>query len=418
MNEPTHGSRLCRQPSFPASPTGNEHGGKPVRFRAAESLENPVPGGAQTRSALPPQPIDALQVNRRRRPLARTLQAIAANRLTIGFIGGSITADWDHNWPTPVTTWLAGTFPNLSLTAENAAIGATGSDSACLRMDREIIQRHCDITFVEYAVNDHSTPSARRQNTREGLIRKLMAAGQDVVLVYTFCQEMYADMLAGEVPASIAEFEALAEYYGIGSVWAGLHALNEVRAGRLRWDEWLPDTLHPGCRGSWSYGQAVIAFLHEEFQVSVAGRTPPALPTPVSASNWETLREIPLASVEASGPWVLRRVHQDNHIEQILETNTPGAQLGFGFTGRGLVLIFDYGKKSAEFVYRLDDRAWQPVERERPAWCGDRGLARALVIAEDLPTGPHRFEMEVVHGNRPDCNGTECRLALIGVLTK
>jgi hypothetical protein len=43
-------------------------------------------------------------------------------------------------------------------------------------------------------------------------------------------------------------------------------------------------------------------------------------------------------------------------------------------------------------------------------------MVRALVIAEDLPNGPHTFELEVVHGDRPDCTGTEFRLAVIGAL--
>lgn len=370
------------------------------------------------RSKLPAQPIDHLQVVAHRRPLRRTRHALAGGRLNVGFLGGSITADWDQNWPSPVVAWLVEQFPEVVVAAENAAIGATGSDSGCVRADREIIARGCHLTFVEYAVNDFDKEPARRARSREGLLRKLLAAGGDVVLVHTFRQEMYADMLAGTVPASIAEFEDLARHYDIGSVWVGLHALNEVRAGRLRWDEWLPDALHPGSRGSLSYGQAVIGFLQEEFRKE--DPAPPAfdpvLPPPVSPANWQSASVLPLTSVRTQGPWVLKRVHGTNHVEQVWETHTPGARLWFEFDGRGLVLIFDYGRKSSEFAYRIDGGAWVPVVRERPAWCGDRGLVRALPIAETLPPGTHRFEMEITHGDRADCTGTECRLALISVL--
>jgi len=342
-------------------------------------------------------------------------KAIAGKHLTLGFIGGSITAGWEHNWPSSVAGWFAETFPDVYLVAENAAIGATGSDSACLRVDREIIRRNCDITFVEYAVNDNGKDPVARGRTREGLIRKLLAAGQDVVLVYTFCQEMYAEMVEGKVPASIADFEQIAEHYDIGSVWVGLHALNDVRAGRMKWDEWLPDNLHPGHRGSWSYSQAVIGFLREELKGKNAQESPD-LPEPLFPLNWQSATVLPLTAARTRGPWILKRTHYANHVGRILETFTPGATLEFDFTGRGLALIFDYGKKSAEFNYRIDGGDWIPVVRERPSWCGDCGLVRALPIADDLKPGPHTFEMEVTHGNRPECTGTECRLAVIGVL--
>lgn len=306
------------------------------------------------------------------------------------------------------------------LTIENAAIGATGSDSGCLRADAEIIARDCDLTFVEYAVNDYTVETGRRNDAREGLIRKLLAAGQDVVLVYTFCQDMYDEMIAGKVPASIAEFEMIAKHYGLGSVWAGLYGLNEVRAGLMRWDEWLPDSLHPAHRGSWSYAQAATAFLRKELGecISLAPSAASAwpLPAPLRPSNWQETRILPLSEISTQGPWALKRVHDCGHLEQTLETHSPGAQLGFEFEGRGLVLIFNYGKKSAGFTYRLDGGEWTKALRERPAWAGDWGMFETFVISDQLGGGKHTFEMEVVHGNRPDCAATTCRLSLVAVI--
>lgn len=372
------------------------------------------------RSKALPQPIDKLSVFAHRRPLGRTRRSLQEKRLTLGFIAGSITADSGFNWPDPVTAWFLASYPDAAVTVENAAIGATGSDSGCLRADAEIIARGCDLTFVEYAVNDGEVQTARRNNTREGLIRKLLAAGQDVVLVYTFIQDMYDEMIDGRVPASIAEFEIIAEHYGLGSVWVGLHGLNEVRSGLMRWDEWLPDSLHPTHRGSWSYGQAVVAFLDKELSegTSCDPTAPRAwtLPTSLWPSHWQETHILPLAKIATQGPWVLKRVHDFGHLEQVLETHSPGARLSFEFEGRGLALIFDYGKKSAEFTYRLDGGEWTKAVRERPSWAGDRGLFAPFVVSDQLGEGKHTFEMEVVHGNRPDCTGTACRLSLVGVI--
>lgn len=371
-------------------------------------------------AALPRQPIDQLTVQQHRKPLARTLRKLASGELTVGFAGGSITADYPQNWPNPLVAWLVETFPQVRITIENTAIGATGSDSGCVRADRELIDRGCDLTFVEYAVNDFGETTQRRNRSREGLIRKLLAAGQDVILVYTYRQEFYAEMIEGKVPASIAELEVLAEHYGIGSVWVGLSALREVCAGRLRWEEWLPDCLHPNFRGSWSYAEVVADFLSVEISKEKANASEPSsarvLPPSLFDRNWQNATVLPFSSVRTTGPWVIKRLSCPEHVDQALETHAPGAKLAFEFTGFGLVLIFQYGKRSAEYSYRIDGGEWIPMVRPRYDWSGDRGMVRANFITDDLAPGTHQFEMVVTHGDRSDCTGTECRLGTIGVL--
>jgi len=363
-------------------------------------------------------PLSERMVVRRRTPLRRTLQALGSGRLAVGFLGGSITEENAGNWPDPAMAWLHETFPAARLVVENAGIGATGSDSACLRVDREILSRGCDVCFVEYAVNDQEAPTERRMRTREGLIRKLRAAGLDVVIVYTFSQTMYADMRDGRVPASIAEFEKLAEHYALSSVWAGLHAMREVGSGNMKWHQWLPDALHPSPRGRWSYAQAVRMLWEAELDAPppepVADRS--EMPLPLDPGNWENIAFVPLSSTTLDGPWLLKRTYSIKHVEQALETHAPGSKLAFSFDGRGLALVFEYGRLSSDIRYRLDDGEWTAVEWVRPDWAGDRGRVDPLVISDDLPNGRHHFEMEVINGNRPDCMGTECRVCLIGVI--
>ena len=115
--------------------------------------------------------------------------------------------------------------------------------------------------FVEYAVNDHSVDKEERMRTREGLIRKLLAAGIDVVLVYTFFSEMYDRDNPDKLPHSIEDFEVLAEHYQISSVYMAQPVYQMVRSDRLQWNMWLPDGTHPGALGSYLYASAVYDFL-------------------------------------------------------------------------------------------------------------------------------------------------------------
>jgi hypothetical protein len=358
-----------------------------------------------------------------RKKLGRTFQKLQGGGITLGFIGGSITdARPRHNWPETVIAWFADRFRHARIRVENAAIGATGSDLAVLRAQRDLMDRGCDLVFIDYAVNDDDTPSDRRMRTREGLIRKLLSdGGRDIVLVHTFNQNMYAPMMAEEIPDSIRELEELAEHYRIGSVWMGLYALTEVQKGKMRWEEWLPDGLHPTQRGSLSYGESVIAFLEEELRrYETASDMPGApvtmMPSPLHPSHWGDSYILPLDAVETEGPWTLRRWPYYEWIDRVLETASVGAKMRFVFEGRGLALGFDFGRTSSEFRYRLDDGDWVTVQRDRPGWVGDDGWYRLWVLDDELDPGGHRIELEVIHGNRPDNTGTNFRLGLIGII--
>jgi hypothetical protein len=369
-----------------------------------------------------------MEIYQHRGGLLHTLAALKKGSLTVGFIGGSITdARPEWNWPEPVSAWFVENFPGVRVQIENAAIGATGSDLAVFRAERDLIGRGCDLVFVEFAVNDEGSPAEQRMRSREGLLRKLLqGAGRDVVLTYTYSQAMYADMLAGRLPASIADFERLAVHYQIGSVWMGWHALQDVQRGRMRWEEWVPDGLHPQFRGSLSYAQSVMAYLEREL------RTHPSpaailmganLPAPLNPRHWADAYRLPWSEIQTEGPWTLRRWPKLVWIDQVLRSTAVGARVKFEFEGRGLLLGLDFGKASAEFRYCLDGGEWKLSGFDRPDWVGADGWYRTLLVGDDLPGQRHTFELEVFHGN-PGGNsavahlysGTNFNLALVGVI--
>lgn len=385
--------------------------------------------------------------------LARTEQKIKQGKLVIGFIGGSITDGRPrHNWPEAVTAWFVDRFKGIKIVVENAAIGATGSDLAVFRAKRDLLDRGCDLIFVDYAVNDEGVPTQRRMATREGLIRQLLASEgdeisnsnvttdgkvtdetelcelcPDVVLVYTFSQSMSEPMLAGQVPPSIAEFEQLAQHYNLNSIWMGKYAFQEVQRGLMRWEEWLPDGLHPTSRGSYSYAQSVIAFLETQLvdcfgDSSTSVKELPILshnlPEPLEASHWQSAKVISLGSICTEGPWVMKRWLDYEWFDHVIETNKIGAKLSFTFKGRGVALAFDFGKACADFKYRIDNGDWDVVQLDRPDWVGSSGWLRLSTLADTLAAGKHFVELEVVHSNDPACQGFNFRLGLVGIIQK
>lgn len=355
---------------------------------------------------------------RRRRPLHRTRSALQRRIATLGFLGGSITApQTGTRWPGPLAALLAERHPGVTWQIANAALGATGSELGVFRVQSEIIARGCDLVFVEYAVNDFDQPPARRRRTREGLLRQLAAAACDVVLVHTFRPEMLADMDAGVVPDSIAEFETLADHYGLTSIWIGLHALREVRRGAMTMAEWLPDGLHPEARGSRSYAQCVADALALEIaSVPTSAPWSGELPRPRDAGCWARVVVAPLTAAACHGPWTLGPWERCPGLAQALHTTATGAGLQFDFTGRGLVLGFDFGRESGEVRYRIDGGDWRETSRDCPAWVGRSGWLRTETIAEDLAPGGHRFELETLPAEAGTGRGTATTLGLIGLM--
>lgn len=358
----------------------------------------------------------ALSVTQKRSSLPHARAALAKGTLTVGFIGGSITETRTmyRSYSDHVINGLSASFPEARVIYQNAGIGATESTLGAFRVQGDLVDKKCDLIFVEFAVNDAGMESALRMETREGLVRQILKTGTcDVVFVYTYCQDMYEDMVAGRVPPSIADFETLAEHYGISSVWMGLHALNSVRQGVLRWEEWLPDQLHPNVAGSRFYAAPVLDFVIEELKGN--DPTPCTFPAPLSAHPWEKVRCIPLRELTWKNPWMLRCVRHHSAYEETLYTSAIEAELTIPFEGTGIFLGMMCGTAAAAFDYRIDGGEWQPHNFERLDWMLESSWFHSITLAKDLPNGQHTLELRTKHANTPDAKGTRTHIALVGV---
>ena len=354
------------------------------------------------------------QVIQKRGRLERFAEAIRSGRITLGFIGGSITeAHRPSNWPYFITSWLLQRYPGLRIRWENAAIGGTGSLSGGFRCEEDLLNENCDIVFFEYAVNDGPGPETFR--TREGLLRMLLAAGLDVVMVHTYCQDHDKAMAADKMPQGIVELEQLAEHYNVSSVWVGLHAYNEVKAGRMTWEAWLPEGLHPEYMGSSVYAEAVIRFLSDELSAPAARPIlrGAAMPEPIDPGCFQKYVEVPFDDVEFLGPWHIQREVKQSFFRHSLVTASDGASIRFKFKGRALTMMQSFGKTSGVFQCSID--GGEPVEivGERDWWVPDAEWARPFLLADGLKPGEHTCTFTVRHGNRAECKGTNCRILSI-----
>lgn len=347
--------------------------------------------------------------------LTRFKNAISNGKVKIGFAGGSITtATTRSNWPTYVRGWFVDRFRDVRLTVINAGIGATGSMCALSMAQKEFIDTHCDLVFVEFAVNDLGTNPEHRMRTREGLIRKLLAENIDVVLVYTFCQRMFKDADSGILPDTIADFEQLAEYYNIPSVYMANAAYDKVKRGMIPWNMWLPDGTHPQHLGSYIYAEKVIEYLEAElsFDNEAAIRYGSNLPQPLNSKNWQYIEEIPFDSVKTVGAWSVEREIDIPWFGERLFTYGLHDSLSFTFNGRGLAIIFSYGKHSGLYEYSIDGGEWTRFS-ENGWWMPDENMTNPVKFADDLEDGAHTFALRVTLGDATDGTSSDCKILKI-----
>ena len=348
--------------------------------------------------------------------LTKFKKGIENGKVKIGYAGGSITtATTQSNWPLYVRGWFVNQYKDVRLSVVNAAIGATGSMCGLALSQKEFIDENCDLVFIEYAVNDNATDSDEHMRTREGLIRKLLSADIDVVLVYTFYQEMFNEIEQDKIPKSITDTELLAEHYNISSVYMAMTAYEQVKKGIIPWNVWLPDGTHPHYIGSYFYASTVISYLEQEMNSSakteiLRGKN---MPEPLNPRNWQYIDEISFDNVKTNGSWSESREVNIPWFSKRLFTYGLHDSLEFEFDGRGLAIIFSYGKTSGLIKYRIDGGEWREYTCERYWWMPEENYVNCVKFADDIKLGMHKFEMKITHGNTEGCNSCDCNILKI-----
>jgi lysophospholipase L1-like esterase len=338
----------------------------------------------------------ALAVFNPRHPLRQLKQALDQQEVTFGFLGGSITeARVPYNWPDFFIAQFANQFKHIKLHIENAALGATGSEFGLMRVQEDIINKKVDCVFIEYAVNDWWTPSEDRIAAMEGILRKLKAANvHDIVFVYTFSRDMMPYLDKKILPPTVNDFENLASHYQISSVFVGLDAYQRFKKGEFRFEAWLPDGLHPQDFGSKIYADGVFQLINN--LVSSTSTSDYLFPSTFQSYQWEKLTILPLHHLDFKYPFVLRRHALQVFAPYVLSCFVSDATLVINFTGTGLLMTFDFGRHSGEFMYRVNQGNWITSKRDRPNWVGHSGWLRTMKIVDRLDKGNHRVEIKTL----------------------
>lgn len=183
-------------------------------------------------------------------------KAKAGEKITLGFIGGSITEGYNagtKNIYAKITydyfSETYGTGDNVSYV--NAGISGTPSMLGLIRSDRDLFAYNPDIVFIEFAVNDGQ--SAADKAAFESLIKKALNQPNEpaVVLLFSVLESGYTC----KDTMNLVSFK-----YDLPRISVKDAIWPYITSGEFAWNDWSNDGSHPNKYGSELYGKFIINY--------------------------------------------------------------------------------------------------------------------------------------------------------------
>ena len=190
-------------------------------------------------------------------------RAMAGEKLTLGFLGGSITQGSLSSTPETcyaylVYEWWKKTFPNAEFVYLNAGIGGTTSQFGVARVESDLLRYKPDFVIVEFSVNDDNNEFFLE--TYEGLIRKIYGSEEKpaVLIVHNVCYDTGKN--AEEQHLKIGK------HYGIPCVGMKETIYSLIERGELQNKDITPDDLHPNDKGHGLVAEVITYFLNKMYE--------------------------------------------------------------------------------------------------------------------------------------------------------
>lgn len=211
-------------------------------------------------------------------------RARAGEKLTVVFFGGSLT--WSANATEPNVTgfrglmakYLTEKYPAAHFTFVDAAIGGTGSNLGMFRLERDVLSKHPDLVFLDFACNDGGENTALAPTCcYEYLLREMIGRGiavQQMFFTFKFWTK------PGTEPAKVHPrrevYRRLVAAYGTpaGDVYE-MPLWKRMNVGEVPLDKvWPIDGGHPDDIGYQMFADAGIAGFERGLREGAVCRVP------------------------------------------------------------------------------------------------------------------------------------------------
>lgn len=334
-------------------------------------------------------------------------RAAKGERLTVGFIGGSITQGFSATDPgkcyaARTVAWLRKIYPNTEFAYVNAGIGATDSQFGAARVQEDLLQRLPDLVFVEFSVNDHSTPHFCE--TYEGLVRQIYGSASAPAMV--LIHNVYYD-----TGKSAAYYHAqVGRHYDLPCISMQNSIYPAVAAGRLPAEKITADFLHPNDLGHEFMASVITNFLEKVIHDKTQ-EPQEIFPAPLTENAYEHCVRLQYSNSTPGKSVFVEDMTPQRDITDIFRNGwsagEKGAYLEFAFRGTGAAVqyrrvkdgpapiataVVDENPETACVLDGTFDETW-----------GDK--MQLTTVAEHLPYGEHRVRIELTETHENDKAG-------------
>lgn len=324
-------------------------------------------------------------------------RARQGEKLTIGFIGGSITQGCLSSVPETcyaylVYDWWKKTFPMSTFEYCNAGIGATTSHLGAARVEEDLLSAKPDFVITEFSVNDEC--NSFFEETYEGLIRKIYSSsthpGMLIVNNVVYTDGTNAQEIHNRIGA----------HYGIPCVSMQSSIYPEVEKGTFTSRDVTEDDLHPNDDGHALVTSIITYFLDKILKDLENDEIEPDYPTALTANRYESAlryRNKDL-SYESDG-FVLDESAQRDVSDCFKfgwSAGKPKAKLEFDVTGTEIAIQYkrSYERKCCNATVTIDGDANNAIVLDGnfdEDW-GDK--LELTVVAQQLEMKSHHIVIE------------------------
>ena len=303
--------------------------------------------------------------------------------IKLGVIGGSITAGAiasspGNSYSGLLLAWWRKRFPKCEIDLVNAGVGGTGSMYGALRAGRDLLSGVPDLVVIEFAVNDNWTDG----EAYEGLVRQILAQPNQpaVILLFMMWERGGNDQ---EMQAKVGVHYHLPMVSFRDAMWL------EMAAGRIKWSDYIVDTVHPNDAGHAAAARFLTAMCETAMNAVTTGtfNAGDPLPPPLHSLafqqvGWRDAAD--LVPVENEG-W--RQTIDDDNKPIWVGAGRDG-RISFDWWGTGLVAVL---ARAPDDLNRLrvgiDGASFQTLDGSTQP---RRGI---IILAKDLAAGRHTVEL-------------------------
>ncbi len=208
-------------------------------------------------------------------------RARAGEKLNVVFFGASLT--WGANSSNPTETSyravmaqrFEAAYPRAHFRFFDAAIGGTGSQLGAFRLQRDVLNHHPDLVFLDFSANDDINSDDRETlSSYEWIVRRLVADRVPVVQVIFPFEWNVAPGAMAKMKRRDAHLKISRAYNtGLGDAISLANKRVESKQVNIK-TLWPLDGVHPGDKGYQMFADAAFAGFQEAVREKRVSRVP------------------------------------------------------------------------------------------------------------------------------------------------